>query len=86
VAFKFFCRRRRQGESPPLGGSPPSRGQTGRGGAGARGGASRGVKEERIGGKSDVICSYYMQGKCQKTHEECFYSHHANPPRKMELW
>lgn len=35
--------------------------------------------------KSDQICAYYMQGKCQKSHEECSFSHNAVPPRKMEL-
>ncbi|KAJ9601643.1 hypothetical protein L9F63_000176, partial [Diploptera punctata] len=33
---------------------------------------------------SDSICSFFMQGKCQKENE-CPYSHNALPPRKMEL-
>nr|XP_040574102.1 LOW QUALITY PROTEIN: bromodomain-containing protein DDB_G0270170-like [Lepeophtheirus salmonis] len=35
--------------------------------------------------KSDEICKMFMQGKCQKTAENCLYSHDAVPPKMMEL-
>ncbi|ODN00407.1 Protein suppressor of sable [Orchesella cincta] len=45
----------------------------------------RPMREERKEPKSDVICAYFMQGKCQKSAMECSFSHDAVPPRKMEL-
>lgn len=42
-------------------------------------------RQERREPKSDVICAYFMQGKCQKSAEQCNFSHAAIPPRKMEL-
>lgn len=34
--------------------------------------------------KSNAICSYFMQGKCQRG-RLCPFSHDATPPKKMEL-
>jgi hypothetical protein len=52
----------------------------------ARGRAlDRPKRPERREPKSDVICAYFMQGKCQKSGEDCNFSHDATPPRKMEL-
>lgn len=42
-------------------------------------------RQERREPKSDVICAYFMQGKCQKSADQCNFSHDAVPPRKMEL-
>lgn len=32
-----------------------------------------------------MICLYFMQGKCQKSADDCNFSHDAVPPRKFEL-
>ena len=86
LSFNFinfgFSRRRREEN---MGRDRPSqRGGQAKSGRGKEP-PSLGDKMMHAAGKQEQICSYYMQGKCQKSHEECSFSHNAVPPRKMEL-
>lgn len=51
-----------------------------------RGGRSRSTipRKRKREESNDIVCKFYMQGKCHQG-SECPYSHSVQPPRKMEL-
>lgn len=51
-----------------------------------RGGRSRSTipRKRKREDSNDIVCKFYMQGKCHQG-SECPYSHSVQPPRKMEL-